>query len=146
MRKLLLASVLVLGGLTSSATIAEEATQEAQELSAAQQAESQFVLETARNLASYGETKGDALALVTAAKLIADVPGRVLADGEEGQSGANFDVEALLGKAADLAPDNEIIATLSGEVREAAEASSRAYCYWQYYCYAGWCQYYWYCY
>lgn len=145
MKKLLLASVLVLGGLTASATVAQEA-QEAQELSAAQQAESQFVLETARNLASYGETKGDALALVTAAKLIAEVPGRVLADGEEGQSGANFDVEALLTKAGDLAPDNEIISTLSDEVRQAAEASSRSYCYWQYYCYGGWCQYYWYCY
>ena len=145
MRKLILASALIVGGLMTSATIAQD-NQQAQELTAAQQAEAQFVLETARNLASYGETKGDALALVMAAKMFVDVPGRVLADGEEGQSGSNYNVDALLTKAAELAPDNEAITSLSGEIREAAEASSRAYCYWQYYCYGGWCQYYWYCY
>ena len=142
MRNMLLALVLVLSQLTAGVSVA----QEAQELTAAQQAEGRLVLETARNLASYGETKGDALAMVMAAKMIADVPGRVLADGEQGASGANFDVEALLTKAADLAPDNEIISQLSGEVREAAEASSKAVCYWQYYCYwNGWCEYYWAC-
>ena len=142
MRNILLALVLVLSQLTAGVSVA----QEAQELTAAQQAEGRLVLETARNLASYGETKGDALALVMAAKMIADVPGRVLADGEQGASGANFDVEALLKKASDIAPDNEIITQLSGEVREAAEASSRAVCYWQYYCYwNGWCEYYWAC-
>jgi hypothetical protein len=142
MRNMLLALVLVLSQLTAGVSVA----QEAQELTPAQQAEGRLVLETARNLASYGETKGDALAMVMAAKMIADVPGRVLADGEQGASGANFDVEALLKKASDLAPDNEIITQLSGEVREAAEASSRAVCYWQYYCYwNGWCEYYWAC-
>lgn len=142
MRNILLALVLVLSQLTAGVSVA----QEAQELTPAQQAEGRLVLETARNLASYGETKSDALALVMAAKMIADVPGRVLADGEAGASGANFDVEALLKKAGDLAPDNEIITQLSGEVREAAEASSRAVCYWQYYCYwNGWCEYYWAC-
>lgn len=145
MRKLLMASALIIGGLVANASIAQD-NQEAQQLSAAEQAEAQFVLETARNLANYGENREDALALVMAAKMIVDVPGRVLADGEEGQQGASFDVGALLDKAAALAPDNQMIAELSGEIRDAAEASSRAYCYWQWYCYAGWCQYYWYCY
>ena len=53
--------------MTAGATLA----QDKQDLTNAQQAEGRLILETARNLVSYGETKGDALALVTAAKLMA---------------------------------------------------------------------------
>ena len=93
MRKLLLAAAFTAMSLTAGATLA----QEKQDLTPAQQAEGRLILETARNLASYGETKGDALALVTAAKMMASVPGKVLADGQKGDAGADksqaFDID-----------------------------------------------------
>lgn len=138
MRKLFMALVLVVGGLTAGAAMA-------QDLTPAQQAEAQFTLETARGLINYGESKGDALALVTAAKMIADVPGRVLADDAEGAEGANYDIEALLTKASELAPGDEIISQLSDQVRELADEDDRALCFWQWQCYGTWCQYYWMC-
>lgn len=142
MKKLLMASAFVIAGLTAGASIAQEKT----DLSAAQQAEGRLVLETARNLVSYGETKGDALALVTAAKMMASVPGRVLADDSKGEGGAdkvaNFDIEGVLKKAEDLAQGDELITKVAGEVRTMAAANSKAVCYWEYYCYYnGWCEY-----
>ena len=142
MKKLLLATAFVAASLTAGAAIA----QEKQDLTPAQQAEGRLVLETARNLVSYGEAKGDALALVTAAKMMASVPGRVLADGQTGDAGADksaaFDIEAVLKKAEDLAQGDELITKVAGQVREAAAANSKAVCYWQYYCYYnGWCEY-----
>jgi hypothetical protein len=142
MKKLLMASVFVVAGLSAGATVA----QEKQDLTPAQQTESRLVLETARNLVSYGETKGDALALVTAAKMMASVPGRVLADGQTGEGGADksaaFDIEGVLKKAEDLAQGDELITKVAGQVRETAAANSKAVCYWQYYCYYnGWCEY-----
>lgn len=138
MKKLLMALVVVAGGLTAGTTLA-------QDLTPAQQAEAQFTLETARSLVNYGESKGDALALVTAAKMFAEVPGRVLADGATGQSGEGLDIEALLTKAGELAPGDAIISQLSEQVRTLASEDDRALCLWQYYCYGGWCQYYWVC-
>jgi hypothetical protein len=142
MRKMLLAAAFALTSLTAGATLA----QEKQDLTAAQQAEGRLVLETARNLVSYGETKGDALALVTAAKMVASVPGRVLADDSKGEGGAdkaaNFDIEGVLKKAEDLAQGDELIAKVAADVRTAAAANSKAVCYWEYYCYYnGWCEY-----
>lgn len=142
MRKLLLAAAFTAMSLTAGATLA----QEKQDLTPAQQAEGRLILETARNLASYGETKGDALALVTAAKMMAGVPGKVLADGQKGDTGADksqaFDIEAVLKKAEDLAQGDELITKVAGQVREAAAANSKAVCYWEYYCYwNGWCEY-----
>jgi len=142
MKKLLMASAFVIAGLTAGASIAQEKT----DLSAAQQTEGRLVLETARNLVSYGETKGDALALVTAAKMMASVPGRVLADDSKGEGGAdkaaNFDIEGVLKKAEDLAQGDELITKVAGEVRTMAAANSKAVCYWEYYCYYnGWCEY-----
>ncbi|MBX3567351.1 MAG: hypothetical protein KF914_04795 [Rhizobiaceae bacterium] len=142
MKKLILATAFVALSLTAGASIA----QEKQDLSTAQQAEGRLILETARNLVSYGETKGDALALVTAAKMMASVPGKVLADGQTGEGGADtstaFDIEGVLKKAEDLAQGDELITKVAGQVRETAAANSKAVCYWQYYCYYnGWCEY-----
>lgn len=137
MKKLLMATAFVITGLTAGA-VAQEKT----DLTVAQQAEGRMILETARNLASYGETKGDALALVTAAKLMAGVPGRVLADGKSTQDAPNFDIEGVLKKAEDLSQGDPLIAKVAGEVRTAAEANSKAVCYWEYYCYYnGYCEY-----
>jgi hypothetical protein len=146
MKKLIIAAALVAASLTGGATVA----QEKQDLTPAQQAEGRQILETARALVSYGEAKGDALALVTAAKMVASVPGRVLADGETGQAGPdkskNFDVEAVLKKAEDLAQGDELITKVAGQVREAAAANSKYVCYWAYDCYwNGWCDYYYVC-
>lgn len=173
MRKLLLAAVLVMGGLVANATIA----QEGQELTPEQEAEGRQTLEIARNLASYGEAKGDALALVMAAKMMAELPGRVLPPEEgaaagtdaaaEGDMAAGEDaatedeaaaegeaaapdgasaIEDLLTKAEEMAPDDETITALVEEVRATAEEQSRAVCYWEYYCYwNGYCEYAWAC-
>ncbi len=142
MKKLLMATAFVVAGLTAGASVAQEKA----DLTNAQQAEGRLVLETARNLASYGETKGDALALVTAAKMMASVPGRVLADGTKGEAGADnaaiFDIEGVLKKAEDLAQGDALITKVAGDVRTMAEANSKAVCYWEYYCYYnGWCEY-----
>lgn len=137
MKKLLMATAFVITGLTAGA-VAQEKT----DLTVAQQAEGRMILETARNLASYGETKGDALALVTAAKLMAGVPGRVLADGKATQDSPNFDIEGVLKKAEDLSQGDPLITKVAGEVRTAAAANSKAVCYWEYYCYYnGYCEY-----
>jgi len=142
MRKLIIAAAFALTSLTAGATLAQEKA----DLSPAQQAEGRLILETARNLVSYGETKGDALALVTAAKMMAGVPGRVLSDDSKGEGGAdkasNFDIEGVLKKAEDLAQGDELITKVAADVRTAAAANSKAVCYWEYYCYwNGWCEY-----
>jgi len=138
MKTLLMATAFVITGLTAGAAVAQEKT----DLTIAQQAEGRMILETARNLASYGETKGDALALVTAAKLMAGVPGRVLADGKATQDSPNFDIEGVLKKAEDLSQGDPLITKVAGEVRTAAAANSKAVCYWEYYCYYnGYCEY-----
>ena len=59
---------------------------------------------------------------MTGAKLLASVPGRVLADDQKGAGGAgkaaNFDIETVLKKAEDLAQGNELIAQVAKEVRQ----------------------------
>ncbi len=149
MRKLLLAVVLVMGGLVAGAAIA----QEGQELTPQQEAEGRQTLEIARNLASYGEAKGDALALVMAAKMMAELPGRVLpaeegaptGDAAAAPDGASA-IEDLLAKAEEMAPDDEAVTALVADVRAKAEEQSRAVCYWEYYCYwNGYCEYAWAC-
>lgn len=142
MKKFLITALLVTSCLTPGATFA----QEKKDLTPAQQMEGRLVLETARNLVSYGETKSDPLALVTAAKMMASVPGRVLADGQDGAAGADkagaFDIEGVLKKAEDLAQGDELITKVAGEVRTQAAANSKAVCYWAYSCYYnGWCEY-----
>ena len=146
MKKLIIAAALLAASLTAGATVA----QEKQDLTQAQQAEGRLILETARNLVSYGETKGDALALVTAAKMMSGVPGRVLADDQKGEGGpdkaSNFDVEGVLKKAEDLAQGDPLITKVAADVRAAVTANSKAICYWEYYCYYnGWCEYQYYC-
>jgi hypothetical protein len=145
MKKLIIAALFAVTSLTAGASLAQDGG-----LTPAQQAEGRLILETARNLASYGETKGDALALVTAAKMMAGVQGRVLADGTKGEAGPdsaqNFDIEAVLKKAEELAGGDELITKVAADVRTAAEANSKAVCYWEYYCYwNGWCEYAYYC-
>jgi hypothetical protein len=145
MKKIILAGFLAATSLTAGASFADDAKKA--DISEAQQAEGRQILQTARELVGYGEAKGDALALVTAAKMVAGVPGRVLADGQEGAKGADFDVEAVLKKAEDLAQGDELITKVAADVRKAAEANSKAVCYWQYYCYwNGYCEYAYYCY
>ncbi len=144
MKKLLLAGLLAATSLTAGASLAED---KKPDISAAQQAEGRQILQTARALESYGEAKGDALALVTAAKMVASVPGRVLADGQQGDKGASFDIETVLKKAEGLAQGDELITKVAGDVRTMAKANSKAVCYWQYYCYwNGYCEYAYYCY
>jgi hypothetical protein len=68
----------------------------------------------------------------------------VLADGQDGSAGkaGGFDIEAVLKKAEELSQGDEIIAKLAADVRQRAEAQSKAICYWRYYCYwNGWCEY-----
>lgn len=141
MKKLVVAAFLVATSLTAGAI-----AQEKQDLTVAQQAENRMILETARNLVSYGETKSDPLALVTAAKMMASVPGKVLADDAKGEAGADqaagFDIEGVLKKAEELSQGDEMIAKVAADVRTAAAANSKAVCYWEYYCYYnGWCEY-----
>ncbi|MCO5071984.1 MAG: hypothetical protein M9944_12340 [Rhizobiaceae bacterium] len=143
MKKLAIAAFLVSTSLTMGASVAQEAKQD---LTPAQQTENRMILETARNLVSYGEAKSDPLALVTAAKMMASVPGRVLADDAKGEAGADkapaFDIEGVLKKAEDIAQGDELITKVAGDVRTMAEANSKAVCYWEYYCYYnGWCEY-----
>lgn len=143
MRKTLIALAFAVTSMTAGASIAQDAPKD---LTPAQEAEGRLVLETARNLVSYGETKGDALALVTAAKMMASVPGRVLADESKGEAGAdaskNFDIEGVLKKAEELGQGDELITKVAADVRTAAAANSKAVCYWEYYCYYnGWCEY-----
>ena len=150
MQNVFVAAVFVAMSLIGSTV----AAQERRELSPAQQAEGRLMLQTARNLISLGEAKGDPLALVTAAKLMASVPGRVLADGQSSERGiagpVTFDIDGLLSKAEDLAPGDELISRAVTDVREEADAKSRAaeaaelnaMCYWEYYCYYNsWCEY-----
>ena len=144
MRKLIVAVALLAAALSVGATTAEEKA----DLTQAEQAEARMVLETARTLVNYGEAKGDPLALVTAANMIAGVPGRVLADGQDGSAGnaASFDIEAVLKKAEEIGQGNEVIAKIAADVRQRAAAQSKAICYWRYYCYwNGWCEYAYYC-
>lgn len=116
------------------------------ELTAAAQAEARIVLMTARNLAIYGEAKGDALALVTAARMMAGVPGRVVASGpaERARSagGMSFDVDGLLRKAEALAKGDPLVLKAAAEIRATAAGKDDAICYWEYYCYYnGSCEY-----
>jgi len=142
MKKMILAAIFVATSMTAGASLAEDKPA----LTPAQETEGRLILETARNLVSYGETKQDALALVTAAKMMASVPGRVLADDSKGEGGAdgakNFDIEGVLKKAEELAAGDALITKVAADVRTAAEANSKAVCYWEYYCYwNGWCEY-----
>lgn len=144
MKTLIIAAFLLAAGLTAGATTAAER----QDLTPAEQAEGRAVLGLARGLVSYGEAKGDPLALISAANMMASVPGRVLADGQDGSAGAaaGFDLEAVLKKAEALSQGDPLIAKVAAEVRERAAANSKAICYWRYYCYwNGWCEYAYYC-
>lgn len=131
MKKLVLAAFLATTTLTGGATLAQET---APAVTPAEQAEGRAILETARTLVNYGESKGDALALVTAAKMFTSVPGRVLAEGEKGTAGKLFDVEAVLKKAEELAQGDELITKVATDVRAAAEAQSKAACWWELWC------------
>jgi hypothetical protein len=143
MKKLLVAAFLATTSLTAGATLAADKPQ----VSPAEQAEARSILEMARGLVNYGETKNDPLALVTAAKMYTSVPGRVLADGEKGTSGKEFDVEAVLKKAEELAQGDELITKVAKDVRAAAEAQSKAVCWYELWCnnYTGACWYEYYC-
>ena len=142
MKQLIVATVLAAASLAPAATLG----QDRKDLTPAEQAESRAILETARALANYGEAKGDPLALVTAANMMAGVPGRVLADGGEGGAAKPFDYDAILKKAEELSQGDPLIARVASQVRERAAANAKAICYWRYYCYwNGWCEYAYYC-
>ena len=120
--------------------------QGAEQLTAGQQAEGRIVLQTARNLAIYGEANGDALALVTAARMMAGVPGNVVSSGPAARArsagGMSFDVDGLLTKAEELAKGDPLVLKAAAEIRAMAAEKARAICYWEYYCYYnGSCEY-----
>jgi hypothetical protein len=142
MRTLIIAAALTAVSLTGGATLAGDR----QDLTQAQQIEGTKILDIARTLVAYGEAKNDPLALVTAAKMVASVPGRVLAVGQDGSAGpdmsVDFDVETVLKKAEDLAQGDALIATVAAQVRDTAAADSKSACYWAWQCYwTGWCEY-----
>ena len=136
MRTMLAAIALVFGVVLTQASIA----QESKPLSPAEQAQDQGIIMTARNLASYADARGDALALVVAARMLTQVPGRVLGEGEKGAGGASIDINGMLDRAAKLSNGDQDIAGEIKKVRQAAEETSRGMRYWQYYCSYGWCQ------
>lgn len=138
MRKMMLAAAILLAAM-GAAHAQDELTPE-------QQAEGRIVLQTARNLAIYGEAKGDALALVTAARMMAGVPGKVVASGpaERARSagGMSFDVDGLLDKAEALAKGDPLVLKAAADIRATATEKDDAICYWEYYCYYnGSCEY-----
>jgi hypothetical protein len=140
MRKILFAAAIAL------AAVGAAYGQGAEQLTAQEQAENRLTLQTARDLASYGEAKGDALALVTAARMMAGVPGKVLAGGpaERSRSGGGmvFDVEGILKKAEELAKGDPLVAKAAADVRFMATGNEGSICYWEYYCYYnGSCEY-----
>ena len=140
MRKILFAAAIVL--VAAGAVYGQGGEQ----LTAEEQAEGRIVLQTARNLAIYGEAKGDALALVTAARMMAGVPGRVVASGPathaRSTGGMSFDVDGLLDKAEELAKGDPLVLKAAAEVRATADEKDGAICYWEYYCYYnGSCEY-----
>ncbi|MBX3577552.1 MAG: hypothetical protein KF723_10090 [Rhizobiaceae bacterium] len=146
MKKILIAAMFAAASLTAGASIAQDGAK----ASTGQQAEGRIILETARNLIAFGEAKGDALALVTAAKLMTSVEARVLADGTTGEGGPDkaqdFDIEGVLKKAEELSGGDELIAKVAADVRTAAEANSKAVCWWELECYwNGYCEYVLYC-
>jgi hypothetical protein len=141
-RFFLAAAVAVALGITAG----ETAAQDKQDLTAGEQAEGRLTLQTARDLASYGEARGDALALVTAARMMAGVPGKVVAGGSAERSrsagGMVFDVEGLLKKAEELAKGDPLVTKAAAEVRATATGKEGSICYWEYYCYYnGSCEY-----
>ena len=134
MRKLIIAAMFAAATLTTGSTLA----QDKQAFTPAQQAEFAATAQTARSLASYGEAKGDALALVTAAKIIAGLPGEIRS---EGGAASTLDVESILKKAEGLAPGDEIITKIAGDVRTAAAANPKG-CYIVEVCNYYYCNYY----
>ena len=140
MRKILFAATIAL------AAVGAAYGQGAEQLTAEEQAENRLTLQTARDLASYGEAKGDALALVTAARMMAGVPGKVVAGGPAERSrsagGMVFDVEGLLKKAEELAKGDPLVTKAAAEIRATATGKEGSICYWEYYCYYnGSCEY-----
>jgi hypothetical protein len=135
MRKLIIAAMFAVSALTAGASMAQDKPAFTPE----QQAEYAATAQTARSLSSYGEAKGDALALVTAAKMIAGLPGDIRA--AEGSTGAALDVETILKKAEELAPGDEIITKIAGDVRAAAAANPKG-CYILEVCNYYYCNYY----
>jgi len=128
-KALMVAAALAVGGLAAGSAVAED---QAKPRTAQEQAEAQMTLQTARQLVEYGEAKSDALALVTAAKMMVSIPGKVLADGQTGEKGTLFDIEGVLKKAESMAQGDEYIAKVAADVRKANEANSKWVCYWEY--------------
>ena len=137
MKKLFAVMTMVVGVIFAQGSVA----QDNQKLTPAEQAMNQATIETAQHLAAYGDAHDDALALLVAARMLTSVPGRVLAQGEEGDKGNMVDISGMLDRAGELAKGDQYVTDQIGKVREAADESSRAICYWQYYCSYGWCQY-----
>ncbi len=136
------AAVAVAMGIAGGAAFA----QDSQQLTWEQQAEGRLTLRTARDLAAYGEAKGDALALVAAARMMAAVPGEVIAGGPPERSrsagGMVFDVDGILKKAEELAKGDPLLTKAAADVRAMAAEKARSICYWEYYCYYnGSCEY-----
>lgn len=146
MKRLILAALFAASSLTSTMSLAQEQVK----LSAAEKAEYSATLTTARALASYGESKGDALALLVAARMIESVPGPKLADGQDPSAGTDnlkfFDTATLVSKAKELAPADALVTKTASELSVSPQANTRGACYWAYYCNYYGCWYEWACY
>jgi hypothetical protein len=107
----------------------------------------------ARGLLAYGTEKKDPYAIMTAVRIFADQPGRILADGESGPTGKDLDLTAELDKAATYAKGNEAltktIAEMKTQMAPKITTSNRAAqakgCVWRYWCNCCNCWYAWAC-
>ncbi|MGE0502605.1 MAG: hypothetical protein AB7I79_17935 [Rhizobiaceae bacterium] len=115
MRLYLRISTIALLSLLTGAAIAQEEK-------VRQQAEYAVVVQTAASLVSYGEAKGDALALLAAAKMIAALP--VGLEPVDGRANV-LDIDVVVGKAVALASENPIVVGIAGEIRSLAAVDER---------------------
>jgi hypothetical protein len=107
----------------------------------------------ARGLLAYGNERKDAYSVLAAVRIMANVPGRILADGEAGPAGREVDLLAELDKAQTYASGNEALVKTIADMRtqmtpklttstRAAEAKG---CVWRYWCNCCNCWYQWAC-
>jgi hypothetical protein len=105
----------------------------------------------ARGLLAYGTEKKDPYAIMTAVRIFADAPGRILADGESGPAGKDLDLTAELDKAATFASGNAALTQTISEMKAqlAPKITNRAAqargCVWRYWCNCCNCWYAWAC-
>jgi hypothetical protein len=111
----------------------------AQEDTVRQRAEYSAIAQTAARLVSYGEAKGDALALLAAARMIATLPVSLESAGQS----AVLDVDTIVRKAETIAPGDRIIARIADDIRATESGNTKGLrCQYDEICYSnGYCEY-----